>query len=135
MKNYLFATCILSLFILSIGCEGNQNSPYSEAQNYFSLDDGNQEELILYSEIPQEELDSIQKKYSWDDYNKYDNRLWEYMTVFFDDVVSKSGIQEREELWLKLNRPQKVFWTFLAFSGDTDNGGIYQFLFNKPEFV
>lgn len=77
MKNLLFATYILSLFIFSIGCEGNQSSPYSKTQNYFSLDDGNQEELILYSEISNEDLDSIQKKYSWDDYNKYDNRLWE----------------------------------------------------------
>ncbi|MEZ5056257.1 MAG: DUF4375 domain-containing protein [Saprospiraceae bacterium] len=125
--------CYLAKFFCIIVAEKPQQECHTP--NYFSLDDGNQEKLILYSEIPQEELDSIQKKYSWDDYNKYDNRLWEYMTVFFDDVVSKSGIQEREELWLKLNRPQKVFWTFLAFSGDTDNGGIYQFLFNKPEFV
>lgn len=104
-------------------------------QRFFSLDDGNQDSLILYSTASIEWVDSVRSKFQWSSYNKYDNRMWEYMDKLFDAVVVNSGANDYRELWNKLNRPQKVFWAFLAFNGDTDNGGVYQFFFNKPEFM
>ena len=101
----------------------------------FGLDDGNQDKVIYSAEITQEWLDGIKSKHSWDKYNLYDNRLWEYMDELFDKVVAKSGAGSDEKLWDNLNRPQKVFWTFLAFNGDTDNGGVYQFFFNRIQFA
>ena len=59
----------------------------------------------------------------------------EYMYKLFDETLEKSGIEDYTELWNKLNREQKMFWSFLAFNGDTDNGGVYQFIFNRPEFI
>ena len=107
----------------------------NKKQEFLILDDGNQNELFLYSTVTQEWIDSTKSKYDWDNYDEYDNRMWEYMYKLFDDVVEKSDAKDNDELWNKLNRPQKVFWTFLAFNGDTDNGGVYQFIFNNPEFI
>ena len=34
-----------------------------------------------------------------------------------------------------MNRQQKLFWAFLSFNGDTDNGGVSQFVLNRPKFI
>jgi len=36
---------------------------------------------------------------------------------------------------MKMNRSQKTFLTFLVFNGETDNGGVYQFIFNRPLYI
>jgi len=116
----------------------NQTESVSENMkptNFYSINDGNQNELTISIEIPQKWLDSIKTKYDWNEFDEYDNRMWEYMYKFFDETVEKSGIEDYTELWNKLNREQKIFWTFLAFNGDTDNDGVYQFILNRPEFV
>src|SRR4051812_15050921 len=59
--------------------------------------------------------------------------MWEYMYAFQDPVLKKVRAKRLKTLWLKLTRPQKVFYAFLAFAGQTDNGGVWQFLFNCPE--
>jgi len=117
-----------------------QNPTESESENlkpsnFYSINDGNQNELIISMEISQEWLDSIKSKYDWNEFDEYDNRMWEYMYKLFDETLEKSGIKDNGELWNKLNREQKMFWSFLAFNGDTDNGGVYQFIFNRPEFI
>lgn len=117
-----------------------QNPIESKSENFkpiefFSLNDGNQKDLIVSGEITQKWLDSIKTKYEWENFDEYDNRTWEYMSELFDKVVYKYVEEELSVLWNKLNREQKIFWTFLAFNGDTDNGGVYQFIFNRPEFI
>ena len=57
------------------------------------------------------------------------------MYELFDKPIEKQTDIDYWTLWNKLTREQKVFWAFLAFSGDTDNGGINQFIYNKPEFT
>ena len=112
-----------------------QPSKSKQMAKFYSLDDGNQNELLISIEISKEWLDSIQTKYDWNDFDEYDNRMWEYMYKLFDETVEKSGVNNDEELWLKLNRPQKLFWAFLAFNGDTDNGGVDQFVSNRYKFI
>ena len=134
MRTVILLVIIVAIGLITILIKRKQD-PSNPKPEFFSLDDGNQDELILFSTVSQEWIDSTKAKYKWENYELYDNRLWEYMYKLFDDVVAQSGIQDFGELWNKMNRPQKVFWAFLAFSGDTDNGGVYQFIFNKPEFI
>ena len=101
----------------------------------YSLNDGNQNQLLVSTKVNREWLNAVKTKYDWNTYDMYDNRLWEYMYKLFDETVEKSGIESYDELWNNLTRPQKLFWAFLSFNGDTDNGGVYQFIFNKPEFI
>ncbi|MEL6560390.1 MAG: hypothetical protein AAFQ94_19525, partial [Bacteroidota bacterium] len=83
----------------------------------YSINDGNQNEKFYFAKLDQQWLDDLKAKYSWDDFNTYDNRMWEYMDKLFDQVIENCNASSNEELWQKLNRPQKVFWSFLAFGG------------------
>jgi hypothetical protein len=101
----------------------------------YSLNDGNQDKLLVSLKVSQDWVDSVKSKYDWNEFDLYDNRLWEYMYKLFDETMDKSGIHDDDELWNKLNRQQKVFWAFLSFNGDTDNGGVHQFVINRPKFI
>ncbi len=123
---------ITLIFILKKDKKNNQNNTIS---HFFNLDDGNQKDLLIAAEISQDWLNEVKSKYNWDNFDQYDNRMWEYMYKLFDDMVANHGIEDHKELWFKLNRSQKVFWAFLAFNGDTNNGGVYQFMFNKTAHI
>ncbi|WP_417369367.1 DMP19 family protein [Flavobacterium beibuense] len=104
--------------------------------DFYSIYDGNQTELIYAPQYDSEWLEALDKKYSWENFDSYDNRFWEYMYRLFDTLTEMSGKDEsEEEFFNKLNKPQKVFHSLLAFTGDVDNGGVNQFFFNKPEFA
>lgn len=111
------------------------NLAFQKPQRLYSLNDGNQNKLIISAGTTKEWLESIQSKYNWNEFDEYDNRLWEYMYELFDKPVEKQTNADYWTIWKKLTREQKVFWAFLAFTGDTDNGGINQFIFNRPEFI
>src|SRR3954471_783291 len=97
------------------------------------LDDGNQTDRIVAPTVDRATLDKIASTYKWSRFDIYDNRMWEYMYVLQDPVLKKVRTKRIKTLWLKLTRPQKVFYAFLIFAGETDNGGVWQFLFNYPE--
>ncbi len=111
------------------------NYDFQKPERLFSLNDGNQKELVISADVTKEWLESLKSKYNWNEFDEYDNLLWEYMYELFDKPIEKQAYSDYWILWNKLTREQKVFWAFLAFSGDVDNGGINQFVFNKPEFI
>ncbi len=100
----------------------------------YTINEGNQHELLHYVEVEQDWLKTMQAKYDWENFNRYDNRMFKYMDALFDTMTRQKRKDESYySFWQKLTRGQKVFWSFLAFNGDVDNGGVYQFFFNKPE--
>jgi hypothetical protein len=103
---------------------------------FYSINDGNQTELIFAPAYNKQWFDELDKKYSWDNFGAYDNRFWEYMYNLFDTLpgLAKGQTKSDHDFFNKLTRGQKVFYSVLVFSGDTDNGGVYQFFFNRPEF-
>lgn len=106
---------------------------YPAAKRFLvSLDDGNQHDRVLSTKLPVERLVEIQARYLWSSFDEDDNRLWEYRYAMLDPVLKKSRLSF-PRLWARLNRPQKTFYAFLAFDGDVNNGGVWQFLFNCPQ--
>ncbi|HET6225026.1 MAG TPA: DUF4375 domain-containing protein, partial [Bacteroidia bacterium] len=103
---------------------------------FYSIDEGNQTEVIFAPNYNKQWFEELDKKYSWEKFNTYDNRYVEYMYNLFDTLPVLAGAQTKSdgEFFNKLTRGQKVFYALLVFEGDTDNGGVYQFLFNRPEF-
>ena len=104
--------------------------------DFYSINDGNQTELIFAPAYNKQWFDELDKKYSWDNFGAYDNRFWEYMYNLFDTLpaLAKGQTKSDRDFFNKLSRGQKVFYSVLVFGGDTDNGGVYQFFFNRPEF-
>ena len=104
--------------------------------NFYDIYEGNQNEIIFAPSFDTEWFQMLDAKYSWDNFNMYDNRLWEYMYKFHDTLSSlaKGQFSSDKDFFEKLTRCQKIFNSFLIFNGEVDNGGVYQFFFNRPEF-
>jgi hypothetical protein len=58
------------------------------------------------------------------------------MYILFDTLpaLSKGKTSDDRDFFNQLTKGQKIFYSLLVFGGDTDNGGVYQFFFNRPEF-
>ena len=108
---------------------------FNPETEYFSLKDGNQSALIIGLDIPHEWFNDTKMKYPWSGFIEYDNRLLEYMYKLFDETTQDCGFPVDSDLWRALNKSQKVFWSFLVFNGEMDDGGMHNFLFRKPEFM
>ena len=113
---------------------GKRGPSGSTARGFpLSLDHGNQHDLRIVPEVTLDKLVAIHVGYKWSNFDEYDNRVWEYSYTLLDPVIQKARATDIEALWRSLNREQKVFFTFLKFVGQVDNGGVWQFLFNAPE--
>lgn len=62
-----------------------------ESVAFYSLDDGNQTEVIYAPKYNKEFLENLDKKYSWQNFDEYDNRFWEYMYEYFDKLPKIAG--------------------------------------------
>jgi hypothetical protein len=104
--------------------------------DFYSINEGNQTELVFAPAYNKRWFDELDRKYSWDNFERYDNRFYEYMYNLFDTLpaLAKGQTKYDDDFFNKLTRGQKVFYSVLVFGGDTDNGGVYQFFFNRPEF-
>jgi|GEM_PF-5913101 len=100
----------------------------------YNINSGNQTDLIYAPDYDPEWFSELSKKYSWVDFNDYDNKFWEYMYQLFDTLPKLANTSSEDALFAKCNRGQKVFWSVLAFTGDVDNGGVEQFFKNRPAF-
>lgn len=103
--------------------------------NFYSINDGNQNEIIFgidYNKVWFEEIDN---KYSWESFDVYNNRYWEYIInlseIHFE--IANDNYKSREKILNNFTRGQKIIYIFSVFNQETDNGGVYQFFFNKPE--
>jgi len=103
--------------------------------DFYSINDSNQNELVYAPTYNKEWFEELDKKYSWDNYNAFDNRFWEYMYQIFDTLPGIAGKTGSDRIFFNnLTRGQKMFYSLLVFNGDVDNGGVGQFFFNRPEF-
>lgn len=140
-KVYVFTVIVIFLlaYIIAIGLNQGYVSElgivFNKPTMLYSINDGNQDSLIRYSKLKRSTLDSIQLKYDWNEFDEYDNRLWVYMDEVLYPSLNEKPSDEKSTLWNEMTREQKVFWTYLEFSGEVDNGGIHQFFFNNPELA
>ena len=135
-----FLAVAASAFIYKIYRNKNFKSkgeaPIASSFDFYSINDGNQTQLIYAPNYNKEWFDELDKKYSWDKFGLYDNRYFEYMYNLFDTLpaLAKGTYETDADFFSKLTRGQKVFYSTLVFGGEVDNGGVYQFFFNRPEF-
>ena len=109
---------------------GRSNAPQ---KRILSIDDGNQNELLNAPTISKDFLSEIRGKYSWSNFDEYDNRVYAFMDKLLYPAIRQANIQDFELLWDSFSRTQKIFYTLITFDGQVKNGGVYQFLFNYPE--
>jgi hypothetical protein len=99
-----------------------------------SISEGNQDNLIYYTDYDQMWFDEINAIYSWDNYNRYDNKYNKYLDKLFIPLNETWPEGEtKEEYYLKLTKGQKIIFSMLIFEGQICNGGVSQFFMNYPE--
>ena len=103
---------------------------------YYSLEQGNQKQLILFPNKTKDWVELTKKNFSWEKYDQEDSRLDEYMEFLFDELPTLGGAAEDdEEFWNQLTRGQKMFYSFLVFEGAVEIGGIFQFIWERPDHI
>jgi hypothetical protein len=126
----------IGIIFVMIGFVWKLSSKNLRFVTYFDINEGNQHELNYFVTIKKKQLDDIVDSYKWDEYDEYENRATEYMELLFDNLTEKhQGKVRSHKFWKELTRGQKIFWSYLAFEGEVDNGGLFQFLHNKPEHL
>jgi hypothetical protein len=125
---------ILITIILIISCDPYKNT-YSYDYKIFDVNEGNQDSLIIYTIIDQNWLDSMNSKYSWENFDEYDNLFYEYIIKFSENDPAIRSREIELDVWSKLTREQKILTAFLKFTGSFDNGGLDQFFYNEREFT
>jgi hypothetical protein len=137
---FAFAIAVFLLFEKLRNKQARQAENKNQAQpfqpDFFSINDGNQKDIVFAPEYNQQWFDELDKKYSWDNFGAYDNRFWEYMYNLFDTLpaLAKDKTSSEMDFFNKLTRGQKIIFSVLVFNGDTDNGGVHQFFINRTEF-
>lgn len=132
----LIFSIVIWLFIFSSTKTGKKlNAWLRHTNRFYDLEQGNQYEVVIGASQSHDWLIQIKTKYNWDIFDEYDNRMWEYMYELFDAVVDEGDYNDYDTLWNNLNRPQKVFWSFLVFNGEVNDGGVYQFIWQRPRFI
>jgi hypothetical protein len=87
--------------------------------------------------VPKGWLEEIENKYKDSTYLVYPN---EY-TIISDKLCSEVYIQSKyweknlshTDFLNRLTKEQRIFFSLVNFEGQTNNGGVYQFVFNQPE--
>lgn len=85
--------------------------------------------------IPLADIQNLQEQYAQNKITK-EETFWQYydwaITKPFEKVPTKKSL---EDIWKKLTKPQKMMYALGAFISQVNNGGVWQFMFNKLEFT
>ena len=82
-------------------------------------------------------LTEMKEKFANVPYDKYKNEHYELSDSLCNEIYSEYKYWEKGETHYdflsKLSDAQKMYFALINFEGQTNNGGVYQFLFNQPE--
>jgi hypothetical protein len=87
---------------------------------------------ILIPASQRNEVQRIIEMYANKPYERYDNLTYKLSELLLDPLPKVIQQPDESEYYQKLNVPQRVFSLAMQFEGQVDNGGVYQFLWNRP---
>lgn len=135
MKIYI----LLTMMIIAIGAVlyFRKKETIEKAPHIFVLpnDAAPSEELMPL--VESDWLENVHKTFEDKEYNKYDNEHYVLSERLCNQVYSDYKYWEHNlshaQFLNQLNDIQKMYFALINFEGQTNNGGVYQFLFNQPE--
>ncbi len=135
MKSVTAIVLVAILLIVAWMLRKNRNE--RKAPNQFVELDKDETKLGLLPKVSTAWIDEINKKYESKEYDKYDNRHFAFSDKLCNQIYSEYKYWEKGEshyeFLSKLHDTQKMYFAIINFEGQTNNGGVYQFLFNQPE--
>ncbi|MEY4905132.1 MAG: hypothetical protein RLZZ292_2947 [Bacteroidota bacterium] len=86
--------------------------------------------LHLYKTVQLAELQALQKQHETNPHDLF----WAYRALFFESIPMPKNATD-QVFWKKLTKPQQIVYALGIFIEQTNNGGIWQFFFNKTEYA
>lgn len=99
----------------------------------YSIKDSNPRKVHLGNTIQKAILDQWQEQYAKHDLTA-EGLFWNYHTMAFDGLEYPPKLSE-EGIWKKFTKVQKVVIVMAHFIGQVDNGGVWQFFYNQPQYA
>ncbi|MGH1338921.1 MAG: DMP19 family protein [Aureispira sp.] len=99
----------------------------------YSIKDGNPRKVHFGTTVKKQTLDDWQKQYLEEKIDAQD-LFWQYHSLAFEDIKYPPKLP-LEQIWKKLTKVQKFTISLGHFIGQVDNGGVWQFFFNKPLYA
>lgn len=98
----------------------------------FFIENKNPLKLFYFSTATKKEIISLQQKYATPKLGQ--ELFWEYKRLAFDGSQFPTDKSD-EVIWQKLTKTQKTIFALSIFISQVNNGGIWQFFFNHPEYI
>ncbi len=99
----------------------------------YDLKDGNPRKLSYYNTVDTALIDNIQQDLN-DEKITTEDAFWKYQQLAFEGIQYPDNKTE-QAIWKKLTRVQKIVLVMNIFIGQTNNGGVWQFFFNRPDYA
>lgn len=99
----------------------------------YALKDGAPRKLHYYNTVPKKQIDQLQKQFR-DQKISISQLFWKYQSMAFDEIEYPED-KTAPEIWKKLTKVQKTILSISIFIGQVDNGGVWQFFYNKPTYA
>src|SRR5690606_12677536 len=134
MKTGIIITIIIVLIIIGFFWFRANSKNYVKAPTNFVLLESNSESADFLPSVDQNWLKETELKYSEKVWETYPNEHTEQSEKLCNDVYKPwKGEIPHSDFINKMTKEQKMYFALINFESQTNNGGVYQFLFNMPE--
>ncbi len=99
----------------------------------YSIKEGNPRKVHYGTTVPKAVLDRAQEDFQQKKITAQD-LFWQYHTLAFDTIEYPSKMTF-EQVWKKMTRVQKLVLSLGHFVGQVNNGGVWQFFYNRPLYA
>ncbi|QOD61115.1 DUF4375 domain-containing protein [Polaribacter haliotis] len=125
---------IIVLILIGIFWFRNKSKVYEKAPNDFVMLESETESTDYLPIVDENWLKETELKYAGKEWESYPNECTDQGEKLCNDVYRPwKGEITHTEFLNKLTKEQRMYFALINFESQTNNGGVYQFLFNYPE--
>lgn len=129
----IFKAGMTLVILLYVVFKYNRQRKKEPEDQFLTIDDKRNNELRIDPAVPEAAFAKLQAEYAAKPYDKYDNLVYKFSELLLDPLAKISKQEDSEKLFAELNRSQRIFSLLLQLEGQINNGGVYQFLWNRGE--
>ncbi|NBB88557.1 MAG: DUF4375 domain-containing protein [Bacteroidetes bacterium] len=127
---------IVVILIMGIYWFQEKSKVYNKAPTDFLVLESDTESTDYLPIVEKNWLDETELKYSNKEWHRYRNEHSEQAKKLCNEVYDAwKGEVAHSEFLNKLTKEQRMYFALINFEAQTNNGGVYQFLFNYPELA
>jgi hypothetical protein len=133
MKTGIFLIIIV-IIIIGIYWFRSKSKVYEKAPNDFVMLESKTESIDYLPIVDKDWLKETELKYAENEWESYPNEHTDQSEKLCNNVYRLwKGEITHSEFLNKLTKEQRMYFALINFESQTNNGGVYQFLFNNSE--